>query len=693
MVNELVKASHVVSRFCSKSLVSWHPLLQPMPGNSCYRVWLSNEGIVSSIDVLENDQVKNLRKFAPNKHKSFPGFNMTILRGYNGEINHSEFERKRDVEKENQKADNSVRLCLTEALEELLKTINASEGSQELALVVALASVVKKIKDYRLFRSQVESELIKANSCPKPKTKISVFLDLIEYEAIGKYPVSHSQTIAWLNTALSGKDENADQIDQSDAYGSTVFGADDNFPDINLPALGQIKAFSLNKNKPHQMRYGMISSAAFPAGRISRQHACDAILHLTQDENADMTWGRLINPKELLIVYPIHPPRAKVSFAKMLGANVGKQLDESMSQKLFPVVAGDVFKLLGGDESVTLADNLELFILRKMDNARTKVSYTDEISVDLLRQAKDEWIEGAANLPVLDVFGWSEGKSVPMRITPQMEFPLKIYQLLTATWKREGTFIGNTNEFSAASGLQLMLSRLPADKLGRMMSALMTNAEAYFLKLCIDYKRYNVLKNRQELVVRFRNESKERPSTRMEKAYYLGLIGLLLLKQGKRKDQYMLNIPFQLGRFLRVADELHRLYCQVERKRQYPPELCGSSMLIAMAESPVMAMDQLLRRVAPYVKWAKSPREKIDLVEADETKKRKTWSVKNCLREWEQIVETLGIPSEWPKRFSPTERAELFLGFLAAFPKSEGSSEGGNAVSSKNPNNQEKNNE
>lgn len=683
MVNELVNASQVISRFCSESLISWHPLLQPMPGNSCYRVWLSSEGTVSSVDVLENNQVKNLRKFAPNKHKSFPGFNMTILRGYSGDPSHSEIEREKDVEKENQKADNNVRLCLTEAVEDLLKVINANEESQELSLVTALASAAKNIRDYRSFRSQVESELAKANNCPKPKSKVSVFLDLVEYEAICKYPVSHPQTVAWLNAALRGKTESEEQSKDSDAYGSSMSGADENFPDMNLPALGSIKAFSLNKNKPHQMRYGMISSAAFPAGRVSRQHACDAILHLTQDENADMTWGRLINPKELLIVYPTCLPRVKISFAKMLGANVGKQLDEKMAQKLFPEVAGDVFKLLDGDESVTLDDTLELFILRKMDNARTKVSYTDEISVDLLRRAKDEWIEGAANLPVLDVFGWSDGKSSPTRITPQMEFPLRIYQLLTATWKRDGTFIGNTREFSAASGLELMLSRLPADESGRMMSALIKNAEAYFLKLCCDYKRYNVAKNRQELVVRFRNESKERPSTRMEKAYYLGLIGLLLLKQGKRKEQYMLNIPFQLGRFLRVADELHRLYCQVERKHQFPPVLCGSSMLVAMAESPVMAVDQLLLRAAPYVKWTKSPRPKFD----DKTKKELTGLVIYWLRKWEQITEALGSASEWPKRFSPTERAELFLGFLAAFPKSEESSEAGNTVSCENQNN------
>ena len=151
----------------------------------------------------------------------------------------------------------------------------------------------------------------------------------------------------------------------------------------------------------------------------------------------------------------------------------------------------------------------------------------------------------------------------------------------------------------------------------------------------------------------------------------------------------MLNVPYQLGRFLRVADELHRLYCQVERKRQYPPELCGSSMLCAMAESPARTMDQLLQRASPYIKWAKSPRPKFD----DETQEEMNGLVIYLLRKLEQIVEALGAASEWPAWLSPTERAELFLGFLAAFPKSDESPKAENVVSNEYHNNQEKNNE
>ena len=689
MVNELIAASQAISRFAPNRLVSWHPLLQPMPGNSCYRIWLSSDGMVSSVDVLEKDHVKNLRKFAPNKHKSFPGFNMMVLRGYNGEVGHSEIDKQKDVAKENQKADNNVRLCLTEAIEELLKAITVNEESQESELISALASAAKKIRDYRSFRSQVEDELAKDNNCPNPKTKISVFLDLAGYEKIFKYPVSHPKTITWLNATLAGNDEGVKQLGELDAYGSSMSGADENFPDMNLPVLGSIKAFSLNKNKPHQMRYGMISSIAFPVGRLSRQKVCDALSHLTQDENANITWGRLIDSKELLIVYSTKPSQSKVSFAKMLGGITGNMIDKGVSEKLFYEVASDVFKLLKGDEAVKLSDRLELFILRKMDKARTKVLYSGEISIDLLRRAKDDWLDGAANVPTLDVFGWSDTEFELRRVTPQMDFPLRVYQLLTATWKRDGAFIGYTSEFTAASGLQLMMSNHSTDEYERMMSAIIKNAEAYFLKLCRDYKRYNVSKKRYERVVQFRHETKEKPSTRLEKACYFGLIGLLLLKQGKRKEQYMLNVPYQLGRFLRVADELHRLYCQVERKRQYPPELCGSSMLSAMAESPARAMDQLLQRATPYIKWAKSPRPKFD----DKTQEEMNGLVIYWLRKWEQIVEALGSASEWPTRFSPTEKAELFLGFLAAFHKSEQSPKDENSISKENHNNQEKNNE
>ena len=121
----------------------------------------------------------------------------------------------------------------------------------------------------------------------------------------------------------------------------------------------------------------------------------------------------------------------------------------------------------------------------------------------------------------------------------------------------------------------------------------------------------------------------------------------------------MKESAFLLGRCLRVADEIHSLYCEVVRKKQFPSQLCGSSMLIGMMESPSTSLSQLAMRSAPYVKWASACRDN-----------EKGKLVHYWMQQWSSIAEQLHV-LEWPKRLTPEERAQLFLGYLASFPKSE----------------------
>ncbi len=116
---------------------------------------------------------------------------------------------------------------------------------------------------------------------------------------------------------------------------------------------------------------------------------------------------------------------------------------------------------------------------------------------------------------------------------------------------------------------------------------------------------------------------------------------------------------FMLGRFLRVADEIHRLYCEVVRKKEIPPELCGSSMLAATLENPTQALAQLGMRSAPYLKWARA-------YHNDE----KGGLVHYWLHQFAPIADALH-ETNWPARPSPEERAQIFLGYLSSFPKSE----------------------
>ena len=121
----------------------------------------------------------------------------------------------------------------------------------------------------------------------------------------------------------------------------------------------------------------------------------------------------------------------------------------------------------------------------------------------------------------------------------------------------------------------------------------------------------------------------------------------------------MKESAFLLGRCLRITDEIHRLYCEIVRKKELPPQLCGSSLLVGMMESPSTTLSQLAMRSAPYVKWAKVCRD-------DE----KGSLVHYWLKQWSTIADQLHT-MEWPKRLTPEERAQIFLGYLASFSKSE----------------------
>ena len=126
---------------------------------------------------------------------------------------------------------------------------------------------------------------------------------------------------------------------------------------------------------------------------------------------------------------------------------------------------------------------------------------------------------------------------------------------------------------------------------------------------------------------------------------------------------------FQLGRFLRVADEIHRLYCEVVRNGDIPPELCGSSALTATLENPTQALAQLSQRSAPYLKWANAQHGE-HKIKSGEKSIPAVSLVRSWLNKWSPIAEMLH-EKNWPARPSPEERAQIFLGYLSSFPKSE----------------------
>lgn len=127
------------------------------------------------------------------------------------------------------------------------------------------------------------------------------------------------------------------------------------------------------------------------------------------------------------------------------------------------------------------------------------------------------------------------------------------------------------------------------------------------------------------------------------------------------------NLPYLYGQLLKAADELHALYCHVVRKDgEIPPNLVGSSLFRNAAEAPIRTMDLLSQRIMPYYSWAKSYRLK-GIKEPGKESWRAGWLYSIC----EKTMDKLQNNWKEPMQFNDEEKAQLFIGYLAAFPKKE----------------------
>ena len=146
----------------------------------------------------------------------------------------------------------------------------------------------------------------------------------------------------------------------------------------------------------------------------------------------------------------------------------------------------------------------------------------------------------------------------------------------------------------------------------------------------------------------------------------LSLAGILLYRAGIRKENYMEDLPYLFGQLLKASDELHTLYCRVVRGGNLPTQLAGSGMYRSAAEYPVRTLNMLGTRMNPYITWAKSYRTKNENANGKES-----WRAAWLLSLYENIASDLHKAWKSDIHFGDAEKAQLFIGYLANFPKKE----------------------
>ena len=105
-----------------------------------------------------------------------------------------------------------------------------------------------------------------------------------------------------------------------------------------------------------------------------------------KEEQRDKTWMNL-EKNEILFVYPFRMPQVPISFTNFFGSS--KNLEESFTTRSEKFVQ-ELIK--SKDPEVdSQAKWIQIFILRKIDKARTKVVYTRQTNPYELEACSEAW--------------------------------------------------------------------------------------------------------------------------------------------------------------------------------------------------------------------------------------------------------------------------------------------------------------
>jgi hypothetical protein len=699
MLNELCQLSDAL-KGAGVVTEEWHPQMKPLPKVSrkapCFRVWINTNGDIALIDTISNELATMIRKWEPSNGDSFPGFNVkSLYRVILDDTEKKELKAWRDGKKPVD-IDMLKGWCLEEARNGDNKTLakNSLRKIPDTLLekvgdipdrLSSLKNLVKRLDNYKMddnkedahkgghsFQAALEKYLWNAmvikdnallplliyegNDEKNPKDdrgpNNSIFLDVPDWS---EYPVASQECTEWvnqclvLNARITLNNIASNSSVSTDAFGNNIGGGKGKLPKVKLPIIADVSLRAMNSESSCQYRYGRIDADSFPIGQESRKQAKGALEWLGDESREGETWGR-VDTKELIFAYPSILPTVSLKLASCFGA---KKADDTEAR--FANAAQNVIRSLHGISKDLNSLELRVFSLKKMDKARTKVVFYRNYSAQRLVEAARDWEIGCVNIPAIFFRTWGEAKGNIDIIQPQVPFPLQISKCLNRVWKQDGTTECETPVITQTQGIELLLDEQPARFVPHLLSVLLRNSQGLFLWLG------NM--NHQGEVISFKNYND------VHKKLAPSILGLLLFKLGIRKEEYMNNAPFLVGKMLKLADELHALYCKEVRDDKMPPQLIGNTLMTAALDAPTQALAQLALRLKPYYGWAR-------------THQGNSRAFAGYFIGLYGEVASQLAKFELPIRFNDAERAQVLLGYLSANPKSE-KNKNGSDVNSK----------
>lgn len=493
----------------------------------------------------------------------------------------------------------------------------------------------------------------------KPGNAVTLLLELAEGVSRFEFPVRHEKVRDWMNGRLLSQHAAQKKSSSSrDIFGNDSAGCGEAFDDVRMRnALGVVKLRSMASAAECQYRYRKAEAQACPVGQESRSRMKGALEWLTDSNREGKTWAavsRAADNKEILLAYPSVLPPEPPQMATVFGGHSESQAGHASR---FEDCAHNVTVALRGLMARNPDLDIRVFVLRKMDVARTRVSSHRRYSAQRLIDAAGQWQKGCRNLPRILIKQFVR-EALTEWLEPKTPFPMDVVWVLNTVWSRDGQSAEGVKNLPAEDGISLLLeegvSLQPV--LRRALHGAAQNAVGLVLGLGQAHALGEVLSTpkkyaRQPMIL---------PS----------ILGFLLLKLNITTEEYMKSAPYLIGRLLSLADQLHYHYCVHVRNKPHtppgklsiPPQLMGNALMPTALEEPVKAMALYCNRILPYHAWARTV-----------SSKEAAGLARHFLSELGKVCDDLKMvpPSDMPKRCSDPDKAQMLVGYLARQEKSD----------------------
>lgn len=663
MINELSSLSRALEQagiVPSPSCRTYIPLPHVSAKAPCIRIWVKG-GQVVDFEAIDREHAMQLRKFGSNQ-ASFPGLNLISLYRITDESEKRlvaqciekpetiDVLQLRALCRENAWAphqNSRIRNCLFKTPKEMTRLLDCAGVPKE-NLLNALAAECAPFADAQVLHESLTraafAKLEKKRDvglallilfqpgdarkpCNRDTRNISVFFDTDAYEPYGMYAASGEFT-AFLNAAFlqaeriltSGTTENVD------SFGENYVPTHLPMPKVKLAAGFEPALYTMFDGQPCQNRYHNFDDKrdSYP---LSAQHRVrfQAALHWLGGEagNKGVTWLNT-GKGEAVFAYPSSLPDVQLPYVQFFG-----RVDQSRD---FGEISQKLLTALGRLSPKERPERVQVFVLRKMDKGRTKLLYSQAVSAAALKHAAESWEAACNALPAM-----------PSTIRLSTPFPIDVAAVVNRVWRQSGE-ASTVSSMHPYEGIELFLHQQQRRLFLHELHILVQHAMPLFMYA-------------GPLL-----HSGQKCSCMAQLGQILPVLSMLLFFSGNRKDDDMEGTPYLMGQLLKASDELHALHCKVVNNNRIPPQLVGSALFVAASEAPGRTLSQLSVRMIPYLSWARQYRAK-----NEEFSGLAGW----YLQVFESIANMLAEEFCVPVRWSDDQKAQLFIGYLASFPKQE----------------------